>query len=725
VESSSLPSLFWPQKNPGIWGILEYEGTLAEISERRHASIERAHLAAAEAAQRRREEQKKYAKEMSTRTFDIASRKRQEVQRIQHEQLQRERDDISRWQTGLDGPDLGDESDYETDGDGNGDKDEDGNKENGTKTVNNTIKGTSSEFDHPDYYGRGYRNQGGKDGDGEENRGGGGRGGGDDDTESLALEERIRRAEKFAEEELARDAKEADLRREGKTIVSDSSSDDDGGGGGGGDHHQVGVGRNMSRRTKSKRDRPVKILPPPRQTCQRESVKLNFTKTEAPHLPMRENREQEIKEYRRKQVGQGGRDDATDMSERQPMFLKDKGDALMKKANLQGALAAYTSALELDNQCVPVLANRSLCLLKIGLPEACVQDCERYLALTRPQWENVAALRPVGGGGVPIEGANPPGSPQEREKEEDEGTKLRRTRIKILCRQAQALTQLQRSDEAVEKLEEAKALAETARVKVTAQTKASVVAEGTTTVTSVDGDLYEDILRSLEELQLSQGPMDVAKVLARGEERLKRRDGEGAYAAFSLLLGLPTATTGSAFCPDSVTITLEERGEALGGRAASCLLLERFSQCVGDASTALFSLARYALHVRAGDDASLSMDQKEVSSSPSGELLPTEIKRGLEPSGDENQVLETLTTCGLRQGRGESLSQDGSHPSLLTLLGKILTRRAMGLAYLKQYGEAVADFLASAQVKEWNGDDAGAAAARRDADNTRAMATSP
>lgn len=53
------------------------------------------------------------------------------------------------------------------------------------------------------------------------------------------------------------------------------------------------------------------------------------------------------------------------MSERQPMFLKDKGDAMHKSGNYRAAINAYTKALEIDATLSVCYANRAASYLKL------------------------------------------------------------------------------------------------------------------------------------------------------------------------------------------------------------------------------------------------------------------------------------------------------------------------------------------------------------------------
>lgn len=54
-----------------------------------------------------------------------------------------------------------------------------------------------------------------------------------------------------------------------------------------------------------------------------------------------------------------------DMSERQPLFLKDKGDAMHRAGNYKAALNAYSKALRLDASLTACQSNRALTHLKL------------------------------------------------------------------------------------------------------------------------------------------------------------------------------------------------------------------------------------------------------------------------------------------------------------------------------------------------------------------------
>jgi dyslexia susceptibility 1 candidate gene 1 protein len=76
---------------------------------------------------------------------------------------------------------------------------------------------------------------------------------------------------------------------------------------------------------------------PPRSRA--ATVPVAFTPTETEHLPAREQREEELRVFKRG-AAKGKPDDSVDVADRTPAFLKDKGDALYKQGNFRWAAQA-------------------------------------------------------------------------------------------------------------------------------------------------------------------------------------------------------------------------------------------------------------------------------------------------------------------------------------------------------------------------------------------------
>lgn len=98
----------------------------------------------------------------------------------------------------------------------------------------------------------------------------------------------------------------------------------------------------------------------------------------------------EIRQYKKQQKEAVGLLDTLDIAERQPVFLKDKGDALYSQGNFKGAINAYSTAIQLDPEHLLSYSNRAACWLKLGDADRCLADCEVAVELLGPRakrWE--------------------------------------------------------------------------------------------------------------------------------------------------------------------------------------------------------------------------------------------------------------------------------------------------------------------------------------------------
>ncbi|KAI5083069.1 hypothetical protein GOP47_0002812 [Adiantum capillus-veneris] len=116
------------------------------------------------------------------------------------------------------------------------------------------------------------------------------------------------------------------------------------------------------------------ILPAPRQNA---SVCVKFTpKSLSINLPARESRDKvKLKEKR------VTTSDTVDISEREPLFLQDKGDEFYLRSNFSSAINAYTKAVQTDPSLFLCFANRAACFLQSKQFQPCIEDCTAALAL--------------------------------------------------------------------------------------------------------------------------------------------------------------------------------------------------------------------------------------------------------------------------------------------------------------------------------------------------------
>ena len=128
----------------------------------------------------------------------------------------------------------------------------------------------------------------------------------------------------------------------------------------------------------------LEYIPPPRQTAK---LVVEFTDRVFP-TPARESKRAEEEDWlskNRKYIRRGKKNreaaDARDISERDPVWLKGKGDDFYRARDFAGAVNAYTAALEADPKMAAALSNRAACNLQLQQFQGCVDDCSTLLAL--------------------------------------------------------------------------------------------------------------------------------------------------------------------------------------------------------------------------------------------------------------------------------------------------------------------------------------------------------
>lgn len=182
--------------------------------------------------------------------------------------------------------------------------------------------------------------------------------------------------------------------------------------------------------------------------------------------------------WKKQQQDQGLMLETQDISERQPIFLKDKGDDFLKRGNVNAALNAYTRAIELEtanprsegaSPLPQIQANRAAARLKAGDFAGAAEDCSAAL--------EGLSNREVGAGG------------------EAEAEALRRSRFRLLVRRGTALAEM-------------------------GNTAAAVADYGAALRLRPDD---ERLKADVEELRSCAAPLDAEGVRKRGDARFKAR----------------------------------------------------------------------------------------------------------------------------------------------------------------------------------------------------------
>ena len=392
----------------------------------------------------------------------------------------------------------------------------------------------------------------------------------DDDAETRAAKQkrtRVAREREFADAILTPDAVAAAERENGATVqtlaVPDAALEkmlvaDDG------DDEAAETARRSKRAAEAKAKATARAradaaaarsaerarsVPPPRAATRAE---IGFTKLETDHMPARASREREIREWKRSQSSSdanAGRNgvERLDVTEREPVFLKDKGDAFFKAGDYRSALEAYARAADAeraaphpDGVLIKILANRAACLLRAGHHDAAAEDCSEALAILHAESTN-----------------------------EDKGAvwppdKQRAMRFKLLVRRADARAGAGDAAAAAEDLASAAPLAP-------------------------DDDARAKIDADLEEARACLVPLDAVAARERGDARYRAGDVRGAASAYDAALAMPFRSG-----EDATVSAAAERASLFANRAACHLSLSDHGAAHDDCEEGLDALLQGA-----------------------------------------------------------------------------------------------------------------------------------
>ena len=467
---------------------------------------------------------------------------------------------------------------------------------------------------------------------------------------------------------------------------------------------------------------------------------------QTPHLPAREKREEEIKEYRRRVAEGGGMmDQPNDIAERQPMFLKDKGDALFAKGNFEAAVAAYSRGIELDDTIPVLFSNRAACHLKMRMFANCVDDCDRALALLPeemlagsddlepaiaaatakameslqvrdtvfPGVKNVDEVEgkaddedndPLGGG-KGGDGAGASGAVEVQDEVEGAlvpaaagpvgtptTTTTTTTVMELTEEKKQAIATRVRDQAEKGRRMAVKLLCRRARARVTlGQTKPAL--DDLQHAQRLDPDNAE-IARSIEDMEMSMGSSDFPSLMDVGARRYRGRDLEGALEAFSLALAhAERAETTTSHAPSP---SLSSPLSPSPSPEVEVADVEAEVMRSDDRATALVARAAVLLQLNrfhlSAEDCSAALQSLVTTGRAQGLGSEDDASR---TSTSTNHATPTSTTTAramdtLREMR--VVSTWGVSQGNGVVLIKALARRGAAYGHLRMYREAGEDF---------------------------------
>ena len=185
-------------------------------------------------------------------------------------------------------------------------------------------------------------------------------------------------------------------------------------------------------------DDDITYIPAPRET---HKVQIKHTERFFP-TPLRESKIKEEEDWLAKNASHIGRrlgekrkpGDTRDISERDPFWIKGKGDDFFRAKDFNSAINAYSAALDIDETLITALSNRSNCWLQLDNYDKCVEDC---LVLLEK-----------------VKGTTPAERKLMTAQQLREDVKSQRLRVKVLIRLGSAYCKLGKYHEAIKNYED-------------------------------------------------------------------------------------------------------------------------------------------------------------------------------------------------------------------------------------------------------------------------------
>lgn len=114
-----------------------------------------------------------------------------------------------------------------------------------------------------------------------------------------------------------------------------------------------------------------------------QDVKLGFTEKKYAHLPARESHLKEPPYPKSKNLDKKKDDTFIAAEDKDPVWLKDKGDHFFKRSDYHAAINAYSKAIQSDKDFLSCRLNRATCYIKVRTFILCVEDVNEIVQIIR------------------------------------------------------------------------------------------------------------------------------------------------------------------------------------------------------------------------------------------------------------------------------------------------------------------------------------------------------
>jgi len=102
---------------------------------------------------------------------------------------------------------------------------------------------------------------------------------------------------------------------------------------------------------------------------------MDFTERKFAHLPARESHHREAPYPKSKKIEKKPNDQYIDIEDKDPLWLKDKGDHFYKRNDFHSAINAYSKSIENDKEFLMSRLNRATTFIRTRWFQGCIDEC--------------------------------------------------------------------------------------------------------------------------------------------------------------------------------------------------------------------------------------------------------------------------------------------------------------------------------------------------------------